>query len=222
MNFYYDTEFTGLHANTKLLSIGMVAGNKMFYGEIAENIDDYKNNHSADDWIVQNVIDKLERSHMGEVTPLSTLKEDLNDNSLTIIIGSKSKVSNSLIDWIDTTRHNNEIDLFSDVCAYDTVLFNDLILNNPDVDVFSLPSFIPSYTHDINHDIALAHNISYSLAFDLNRERLLAHSKPDRSDVLIGKSQRTVSMEKFYNSINKHNALYDALVIKNIYESLYK
>ncbi len=34
MNIYFDTEFTGLHKNTTLISIGMIAENgRTFYAE---------------------------------------------------------------------------------------------------------------------------------------------------------------------------------------------
>ena len=52
---YFDTEFTGLHKDTSLISIGIIDeyGNK-FYGEIT----DY-NKTQVDKWIQENVIYNL-------------------------------------------------------------------------------------------------------------------------------------------------------------------
>jgi uncharacterized protein YprB with RNaseH-like and TPR domain len=55
MNLFFDTEFTGLHKDTTLISIGCVLdnGNK-FYAETT----DYDINQ-VDDWIEKNVIANL-------------------------------------------------------------------------------------------------------------------------------------------------------------------
>jgi mannitol-1-phosphate/altronate dehydrogenase len=51
MKIFFDTEFTGLHKNTTLISIGLVAGDgTTFYGEI-ENYDKTQ----VDEWIQKNV-----------------------------------------------------------------------------------------------------------------------------------------------------------------------
>ena len=64
---------------------------------------------------------------------------------------------------------------------------------------FDLPKNVSSYCHDINQDIADYLNISDKEAFDLSREELL-----DKYNITV--------------SGNKHNSLYDAIVIKKIYE----
>ena len=61
---------------------------------------------------------------------------------------------------------------------------------------------INSACHDINQDIAEAYHISEILAFDKSREEILKDSKIE----ITGE---------------KHNSLYDAKVIKAIYERLY-
>ena len=55
MIIYFDTEFTGLHQKTTLISIGLVADNgATFYAELS----DYDRTQ-CDDWIKKNVIAKL-------------------------------------------------------------------------------------------------------------------------------------------------------------------
>ena len=55
MNIFFDTEFTGLHKNTTLISIGLISETgKTFYAEFT----DY-NNTQIDNWIENNVINNL-------------------------------------------------------------------------------------------------------------------------------------------------------------------
>ena len=55
MNLYFDTEFTGLHKNTTLISIGIISEDgKTFYAEL----NDYDKSQ-VDEWIQSNVIDNL-------------------------------------------------------------------------------------------------------------------------------------------------------------------
>ena len=52
---FFDTEFTGLHQNTTLVSIGLISEDgKTFYAEIT----DYDKSQ-VDKWLQENVIDKL-------------------------------------------------------------------------------------------------------------------------------------------------------------------
>jgi hypothetical protein len=62
---------------------------------------------------------------------------------------------------------------------------------------FDLPENVSPACHDINQDIARYFNISEREAFDKSREEI--------ADAIQG---------------DKHNALYDALVIRNIYQKL--
>ena len=58
MKIFFDTEFTGLHKNTELISIGLIAENgNMFYGEIT-NYD----KSQVDNWIQENVINNLKHN----------------------------------------------------------------------------------------------------------------------------------------------------------------
>lgn len=55
MKVFFDTEFTGLHRLTTLISIGLIAENeRKFYAEFT----DYNWDH-VDPWLQENVVDKL-------------------------------------------------------------------------------------------------------------------------------------------------------------------
>ena len=55
MKIFFDTEFTGLHKDTTLISIGLIDENgRTFYGEFSD-YDESK----CDDWIRENVIKHL-------------------------------------------------------------------------------------------------------------------------------------------------------------------
>ena len=55
MNIYFDCEFTGLHRNTTMISIGMITEyGRIFYAEFT----DYDIGQ-CDDWIRENVLENL-------------------------------------------------------------------------------------------------------------------------------------------------------------------
>lgn len=168
MKIYFDTEFTGLHRNTSLISIGMVAETgETFYAEFT----DYDQSQ-VNTWIQQNVIDNL-------------LGPD------EAIVGTKLEVGEALVEWLEQF---DEIEWVSDVCHYDFVLLIDLLAGH----ALNMPSNWNPACHDINQDIARFLYISELEAFDYSREMLLM----DYGLEVDG---------------NKHNALYDAKVIKELY-----
>ena len=183
MNIYFDTEFTGLHKNTTLISIGLIDENdRCFYAEFT----DYDESQ-CDDWIKENVIKNLK--HKG--THDLHLKGYNPREDKTWIIGSKDEVYNALYEWLLVY---DRIQLVSDVCHYDMVLLIDLFGT-----AFDLPQNVNPACHDINQDIARYYEISEKEAFDFSREELLQNN----AIVIEG---------------DKHNSLYDAKVIKTIYE----
>ena len=185
MKIFFDTEFTGLHKNTELISIGLIAENGYtFYGEIT-NYD----KSQVDNWIQENVINNLKHNgnHIIEET-----KESYE------ISMNFEDVSFALNKWL---KQFDTVEWVSDVCHYDMVLLIDLLTNHGSA--LDLPyGKINSACHDINQDIAEAYHISEILAFDKSREEILKDSKIE----ITGE---------------KHNSLYDAKVIKAIYDCLY-
>lgn len=191
--YFFDTEFTGLRKDTTLISIGIVSDTgDRFYAELT----DYDEG-MCDEWIEKNVLDHLVLSGNAE------LEESLAaDNKTTTVIGSKADVCCELMEWLemDANFDSDYAAVFvSDVSHYDMVLLIDLLAGN----AMKLPEFITPACHDINQDIATMLDISEKAAFDISREQLLT----DRG-IALPKGQ-------------KHNALYDAEVIKAIYDDFY-
>lgn len=185
MNLYFDTEFTGLHARTTLISIGIVAENgKKFYAEFS----DYDETQ-CDNWIKENVLKHtiLEGNEI--------LAKRLGENSDTTgVLGSKAGIRYELGEWL---KQFDGVQFVSDVCHYDMVLMIDIFGG-----AFDLPKNVSAVCHDINQDIARHYGISEREAFDKSREEIVSE--------LCGE----------FIAGDKHNALYDAEVIKAIYEEV--
>lgn len=98
MKIFFDTEFTGLHKDTNLISIGIVAEDgREFYGEL----DYYGQDKYIDPWIKENVIKNLDGVNVYN-------KQELKD-AIEAFLSSYS-----------------EVEVWSDCLAYDWVLFNDI------------------------------------------------------------------------------------------------
>ena len=181
MKIFFDTEFTGLHKNTTLISIGLIDENgRCFYAEFT----DYDESQ-CDDWIKENVIKHLEFDNDKDETTELKICDRWG------ICGNKEFVKTQLEEWL--SEYDN-VEFVSDVCHYDMVLLIDLFGT-----AFDLPKHINPACHDINQDIARYYEISETEAFDFSREELLQNN----AIVIEG---------------DKHNSLYDAKVIKTIYE----
>lgn len=180
MKVFFDTEFTGLHKNTTLISIGLITENEeTFYAEFT----DYDRSQ-CDDWIKENVLPNL--------YCVKEMNKPVPDN---YHIGNKEHIRILLSHWF---IHFGEVELVSDVCHYDMTLLADIFGG-----AFNMPNCVCSACHDINQDIAKYYNISIKDAFNQSREVILK----ENNIVIPG---------------DKHNSLYDAKVIKAIYEIVSK
>ena len=197
MNIYFDTEFTGLVPNTTLISLGCVAetGEK-FYAEFT----DY-NKDLCDDWIKENVLVNLmfpENIKNGFVQESKDYKEHY-------VSWDTKHVCKCFTEWLDHLheKYGERIQFVSDVCHYDFYLLCNLFGG-----AFNLPSNVCPWCHDICQDLI----------------------DPNDGDIKNGFDAFNFSREeacKFYNQGKlpegkKHNALYDAEVIKMIYEGMRK
>ncbi len=97
MKVFFDTEFTGLHQNTTLISIGMVAEDGR---ELYCELNDYDKTQ-VDDWIEKNVISNL-----------------YNTNPI-----SKSQLKKTIEAFLEPY---DSVEIWSDCLSYDWVLFNDI------------------------------------------------------------------------------------------------
>lgn len=116
------------------------------------------------------------------------------DSGTTVVLGSKADIRYELGEWL---KQFDGVQFVSDVCHYDMVLMIDIFGG-----AFDLPKNVSAVCHDINQDIAKHYGISEREAFDKSREEIVSE--------LCGE----------FIAGDKHNALYDAEVIKAIYEEV--
>lgn len=197
---FFDTEFTGLHQNTTLISIGLISEcGKTFYAELT----DYDKTQ-IDDWLQKNVLDKLTMtSHitascsghekwLSEETKYNnSLAFSLADKDMSSFecIGETPMIKNRLEKWLSQFE---EVEMWSDCLSYDWVLFNQ---------IFGHAFNIPKNVYYIPFDICTLFRVK-GIDPDINREKF--------------------GCGEVYFEMPKHNALWDAKVIKLCYESLSK
>ena len=110
MRVYFDSEFTGLHQNTTLISIAFVAENgKKLYIEFT----DYDRTQ-INEWIQANVIDNL----WSTIRPIPW-QEDVEYYFL-----SKKEAVHVIRDWF--SNFEDEVEMWGDCLAYDWMLFCEL------------------------------------------------------------------------------------------------
>ena len=212
MNIYFDTEFTGLVFNTSLISIGCVNedGDK-FYAEFT----DY-NKNLCDDWINEHVIGNLiigDKEWRGRW-------EGFPGSSGVFGRGTTEDIKKEFIEWLTFACHDRpfkdkeRVQFISDVCHYDFYLLVNQIFGG----AFNLPWFVNPVCYDISQDIAreylpkdpmvnkdAVHTFADEMRYGFDR------SREDLCELLGGKLPEG----------DKHNALYDAEVIKMIYEGMH-
>lgn len=201
MKLFFDMEFTGLHKNITPISIGIVSEDgKTFYSEFT----DY-DEIQCDEWIKENVIMNLAAENI-EFDSAYTLCDASSfgnrrwlkyNDSMEVAIGEKFYVIPFLQIWL---KQFDTIQFVSDVCHYDFVLLIDLLTNGGTA--LDLPENISAVCHDLNMDIARHYHVSDREAFDMSREQIMF-------DVCNG---------GVFVDADKHNSLYDANIIRAIYE----
>ena len=176
MLIYTDLEFTGLHKDTTVISVGCISEDgRTFYGECS----DYDKTQ-VDQWLIDNVINGLEmcKIHTDRGLPESTMIKVEGGNGFnTKSYGTKKDVGKDLKSWL---FQFDTVQFVGDVCHYDFVLLIDLISGH----ALSLPNFISPYCHDINQDIARYYDISDIEAFDINREEIVEVDDNDKHNSL--------------------------------------
>jgi hypothetical protein len=187
---FFDTEFTGLHKNTTLISIGLISEcGKYFYAELS----DYDKGQ-LDDWLQGNVIDNLFMSepkdgedeyYLAVRHESNPLGNNLYDSYSVQLRCNKEVLAIELTKWLSQF---DLVEMWSDCLAYDWVLFND---------IFGHAFNIPKNVYYIPFDICTLFKMK-RIDADINRENF-AHYK---------------------NNSIKHNALNDAKVIRECYLKL--
>jgi hypothetical protein len=188
MKLYFDTEFTGLHKNTTLISIGLISDDgRSFYAELT----DYDKSQ-VDNWLQTNVIDNLIMGseydnrndfYIKHRHPMDAPEE--NQYSLQLRC-DKNVLKDELSKWLEQF---DEIEVWSDCLSYDWVLF---------CDIFGGALNIPKNIYYIPFDLCTLFKEN-GIDPDINREDFAGI----RSDAM------------------KHNALWDAQVIKKCAERVW-
>ena len=184
---FFDTEFTGLHQYTTLISMGLITDTgETFYCEF----DDYDKSQ-IDDWLEKNVIAKLKHD-THEKLILRPVPNDKKENNQLYekgfsvdMMGNTEYIKTSLLQWL---AQFGDCQMWSDCLSYDWVLFNQLWGH-----AFNIPKNV------------------YYIPFDICTLFELKGIDPD------------ISREEFaeINDVDsKHNALWDAKVIKMCYNKL--
>lgn len=197
---YFDTEFTGLHKNAELISIGLVdADGKTFYAEISDV--DFENSIKDSDkkWVKENILDKL-------TMPKFNCTGDHWE-----LVGTKHDVGLQLNLWLAERYKEHIIQFVADVSHFDFVLLIDLITNGGTA--MEMPKYISPCCYDLNQDIAT------SLYRDDNMSD--TNYVPVRVAFDVDRLMMVKNLEGFEVDSNKHNALYDALVVRAIHQYLW-
>ena len=196
MKVYLDSEFTGLHKNTTLISIGLISeDNRVFYAEF----DDYDKSQ-IDDWLQENVINNL-------IFKNHSLSKYQND--LVLVKAEKKRTIKYMIkDWLK--QFNETVEIWSDCLSYDWVLF---------CDIFGHAFEVPKCVYYIPFDICTSFK-EKGIDPDISREEFANINENSLKSYLIehfGHLHLDLDqIEKF----SKHNALHDALAIKKCHEKL--
>jgi hypothetical protein len=173
MKIFFDCEFTGLHKNTTLISIGLVTetGNS-FYAEF----NDYDKSQ-IDEWLQKNVIDNLH---------LDTTMWHYGGYENMKVCGNTEEVQTKLRDWLNQFDH---CEMWSDCLSYDWVLF---------CNIFGTAFDIPKNVGYIPYDLCTLFKVS-GINPDINREEYARITD---------------------YTFNKHNALWDAMIIAKCYKRI--
>ena len=192
---FFDTEFTGLHQNTTLISIGLVAETgQTFYAELT----DYDKNQ-IDDWLKTNVIDNLTNQLMlnNSYEGTENVRCKCDTETLKLYLSS----------WLSQFE---SIEMWSDCLSYDWVLFNQ---------IFGHAFNIPKNVNYIPFDICTLFWVK-GVNPDINRE-YYAEPKVELTGTKEGAQELTEESKQILrNGYPKHNALWDARVIKMCYDKL--
>ena len=201
---YFDTEFTGLRKDTSLISIGLVSSDgDTFYAEFT----DY-NFMYVDKWIQHMVIDKLKHP------------ETVLEGSHWTVEGDTATVREHLWEWLSRYKKDGKLIQFvGDVCHYDFVLLVDLLLGDKNLTAIDLPKEVSPCCLDINQDIATS--IQRMKPDDVTDEEFNNNFVPVYAAFGMSREELVSGIKSFDGDIDKHNALYDAMVIRSIHQNLW-
>lgn len=149
---FFDTEFTGLHQNTTLISIGFITeSGEEFYAEFT----DY-DKAQIGDWLQENVLAKLILQNQSDETVI------LEEHKC-YVKGSKDYIKEKLGEWLIGL---GSVEIWSDCLSFDWVLFCQLFGGAFDV---------PGNVYYIPFDICTMFKLK-NVDPDINREEFSGES----------------------------------------------
>ena len=159
IKLFLDTEFTGLHQKTTLISLGLVSEcGKSFYAEFT----DYDKSQ-IDDWLRANVLANLVLPDIPHGIPHGIPQGmPLHAAALTIK-GNNSVIKNALTEWLSQF---DSVEIWSDCLSYDWVLFNN---------IFGCAFDIPKNVYYSPFDICTLFKIK-GIDPDISREAFIVNS----------------------------------------------
>jgi hypothetical protein len=157
---FYDSEFTGLHQRTTLISLALVSeGEAAFYAEFT----DY-DRAQCDAWIETNVLART--LWLNRPEPPAGLAEE--NGGLFHCCGDRTFVRDQLISWLGRFA---AVEVWADCLAYDWVLFCEL---------FGGALHIPGHVFYMPHDLSTLF-LAFGFDPDTHRETF-ANLPPDGPD----------------------------------------
>lgn len=190
---FIDLEFTGLHQNTTPISLGIISEcGKTFYAEFT----DYDKTQ-LNDWLEENVI---AHTWVAKHEPITSMGEVISESRWADVhvFGSSDYIKPFLEKWLSQFE---KIVIWSDCLAYDWVLFNQIWGH-----AFSIPENI----YYIAMDICTVFEMQ-GIDPDISRE--------EYCEIETFRQERTKELHEDFKSI-KHNALWDAFIIRECYNKL--
>lgn len=198
MNLFFDFEFTGLHAGTTPISLGIVAENfGFFYAEFTDyDKTQIEREKDGGEFIKTNVLDNLvlEKQNLKENDFYEYYKG--NDLFAMKVRGNKSFIVEKLKKWLFS--FNTQLEMWGDCLHYDWVLFLDL---------FGTAFDLPECVYYIPFDICTLFKVK-NIDPDINREEFV--------------EEYIKTYKEAVNFSNKHNSLHDADIIMYCYNKLIK
>ena len=190
---FLDTEFTGLHQATTLISLGIISEcGKTFYAEFT----DYDRTQ-LNDWLEENIIPS---TWVAVHEPITSMGEVVGDSRWADVhvFGSSDYIKPFLEKWLSQFE---KIVIWSDCLAYDWVLFNQIWGH-----AFSIPENI----YYIAMDICTVFEMN-NIDPDISRE--------EYCEIVNFTEEKTKVLYNDFKSV-KHNALWDAFIIRECYKKL--
>lgn len=228
---FYDAEFTGLHKNSELISIGLLSDtNYFFYAEFNDFSRD-----SLSDWIKENVIANLRLEKFQSSFPKQLLSIMNQPEHIPyprkcfdcVMKGNREEIAHMLRMWLNALTQGygvrKQVQFYTDCYAYDWVLLNDLICDKGDA------LNLPAYCYYIPMDLSTALQLN-DVDPDVNREEFASDGKVQDlvsyySNVVIDSYICSPSVlistdESGDEIIPKHNSLWDAYICRECFTKL--